>query len=173
MENHYDSIKKDSFEVTFLLMLATTWFTIPNEKLNNLEKSGDHRNIKKFKKEVFDKLDNQKIIFAKVIKKDSYHQFEDYSDGSKKEEIKEMGEFLKIIRNALAHGNIFFVDDKKDNIQEVAFVSENRKQSNKCSECGNVQSILSEQYPYKYIHFKDIDEFKKFLELWFDFLKLT
>lgn len=171
-DKYYECLKKDGFEVTFLLMLATTGFTIPHEKLDNLEKKSDSRNIKKFRKEVFNKLEKEKIIFAKVIKRDIYHQFEDYQDNSEENTIDQMSEFLKIIRNALAHGSIFFMGDEKDNIQEIAFVSENRKKSDKCSECNNTQAILDETHPYKYIHFKNIDDFKLFLELWFKFLKL-
>lgn len=170
-DKYYECLKKDGFEVTFLLMLATTGFTIPHEKLDKLQKNNDNRNIKKFKKEVFDRLATKNIVFAKVIKKDTYDHFEDYQNNSEENTINQMGEFLQIIRNALAHGNIFFTGDETGNIKEVAFVSENRKKSGKCSECNNTQAILDKTHPYKYIHFKDMDDFKLFLELWFNFIK--
>lgn len=171
MTKHYNKLKEDNLEVTFLLMLATTGFTIPNERLDKLENKGDPRTIKKFKEDVFNKLQKENIIFAKVIKKDSYHLFEDYEKESESSKIEQISEFLSIIRNALAHGSIFFIDDKEGNIKEVAFVSENRKKSNKCLECNNAQNILDERHPYKYIHFKKIEDFKIFLELWFKFLQ--
>lgn len=141
-DKYYECLKKDGFEVTFLLMLATTGFTIPHEKLDKLQKNNDNRNIKKFKKEVFDKLATKNIVFAKVIKKDTYDHFEDYQNNSEENPINQMGEFLQIIRNALAHGNIFFTGDENDNILEIAFVSKNIKRSDKCSECKNTQAIF-------------------------------
>ena len=74
------------------------------------------------------------------------------------------------MRNAVAHGNLYFTEEL-DNINKIAFVSENRtKENSKCPEC-NIKppNEKDEDKPYKFL-ILEITEIEKFLDTWVDFL---
>ena len=168
-----DTIDKEH-SITFLLMIATSAFVIPHEKLNHSKSPSGKQYSSETGKDINNSFLKEiatsdiRYGFLKEINDDPDTWATDGTDvGDKK-----VSEFLSIIRNALSHGNIYVIETKpkSNTIGKIAFLSENRKDSGKCESCKTKQRILNPENPYKFLIFP-VDTFQKFLEIWLSFLK--
>lgn len=164
------AIDTENRDVSFLIALITTTLAIPMDKIKKDGKEHGYSKIKDkvLKDSFFKELDLEKISFG-YEKNPEYNTPEEWSNSDKKGTLT-VESFLSIMRNAVAHGNLYFTEES-DNINKIAFVSENRtKQSSKCHEC-NIKppNEKDEDKPYKFLIF-EITEIEKFLDAWINFL---
>lgn len=171
--------KYEDLTVTGLLMVAASAIIIPYERLRPVpdHPSGDAKKYteaaEKFKQlldsnfvgsDLCSPNDKAKWLFAKA---ESVEDDPDRWKWTFKKEIskeKKTKGVLDIIRNALAHGNIFTKPSRGD-IQEIIFVSQELKRG----EDGKVKE------PHELKHYNCISVtpslFKQFLGKWFAYIK--
>lgn len=163
----------DGREITLLIMVASTGFIFPYERLRLREKGKEHvsndRESFPVTSKSTDNLLNRKFIKSKIFKNSnetwSYGKFKKNS----REDINEWNEVLKkegtdkniegiciinTIRNALAHGSIYTLNENENHINKIIFISE-------------IKGSLDE---YRFVKVST-EDFKKFLEEWFLFLQ--
>lgn len=141
-------------DVSFLLMIATSGFIIPYETL--IKKNENYFNIKLNRGKYKNIISNTKTSFG-YIKDSNIDSFEECTEKFEKSFKSSYSEFFSIIRNALAHGNILVTDEQNTSIiHNIIFISENNHEDKSLS--------------HKFLEFK-VEEFYKFLILWFEFLE--
>ena len=153
-------------DVTLALMVASTAFVIPFERLHS-EAHISKDNVKFYDtaeklKDLLNKINFVGSIFCES-KQNSWRCGEiEPNDGNSEPDRwiskpftvdKEITSVFKIIRNALAHGNIFTKADKNQ-INEIIFCSKKDK---------NIEK-------YKFVSVSPVD-FMKFIDGWFRYLK--
>jgi len=165
---YYKNSKEKELDVSFLLMIASSSFVIPFEKIrNDSNHIYDCNKGKKLKDSYFNKLALEKIELKQL---DTLETKPDSVSNSKRNiEDMETSLFLSIIRNAISHGNIQVIEQlSTKKIGKIAFISE-KFNSDKCSRC-NQRIRTNDKKIYNCLVFK-ADEFKRFLDLWLNFLK--
>ncbi len=152
-------------EVTLLLMLASAAFVIPFERLRKRKKYGHPiKDRKRFPQAAseFDQMLENKFLCSELCSRDfiswssgklnsvenspgSWPEIQNLNPMSKE---KKVANVLEIIRNALAHGNVYI--QGPENIEALIFISGKRS-------------------PHKYISVSP-SEFRHLLLKWIDFL---
>jgi hypothetical protein len=131
IERYYEEEKllfSKGYEVTLLISIATSLFCITKEKTK--EDSDEVENIKKIflTKFVASDLFSRITDNCKEGKLQGINNEEFFKNNPLKNSEKTLSGILGILRNSLAHGNIFF--EGKDQISSIVFKSkENSKDS--------------------------------------------
>lgn len=190
-----DGIEITGLEVTLLVSLATSGFIIPFERLkNHKHPSGDAEKFNDAKQQ-FNQLMKDKFVKSDLCKSGIVmewkyieevppelpgnwaQEFPKWED--KFQPLRENmrnGEFLRYLRNALAHGNIFtdgdpitkifFLSQKSNNDYEATISI--RVQKKKIKQIGDWRRKTEDKY---ILYVTTLDNFKHFLEDWFRFMK--
>lgn len=164
--------KKRNREVTLILMAASSAFLIPRERLVRAHPSRDSvrfgRTLSRFNKELDAKWGESSL--SKDVSEWRYGVTKDLDNGpdawpapDAKASEKNVSEVLAIIRNALAHGNLF---TEGNSIHTVVFYSEKREKHGKCEKC---KQDVSGRISYKFLKVP-VAGFRQFLFNWFDLL---
>ena len=154
-------------EITLTLMVASAGFVVPYERLTPGHPSGDSKRFVGAAEKLQSLLD-QAFTSSVLSQQMSSTWYEgkvgsvngdpDSWDGLRKRKPfskdKKVSATLKVIRNGLAHGNIFTFGNPI--IQEIIFIKKN------FNDVGEVRD-----YSFVYLVPQD---FSQFLENWFDFL---
>lgn len=166
LNNYEPDARNNDLEVTLMLMAATSAFVIPMERLDKKHLSQDfiklREHISKYHKELgkhWDKSSLSKDMngWRYGLTKnfgngpDGCHTFDDVNE-------RTVSEILSIIRNALAHGNLY---TKGNPIKYLVFYSEKRGEL--LSNCE--YEILG----YRHLHVP-VSNLRQFLLNWFDLL---
>ena len=164
--------QKDNRDVSLLIALITSVLAIPMDKIKGTHEHSYSKIKDKVLKDSFLKtLDLTKISFG-YVKKPKETPPEDWENNDEKSTLT-VESFLSIMRNAVAHGNLYFAEEE-NNINKIAFISENRtKNSSECPECHKkLPKEKDEDQPYKFLIF-EITEIEIFLDAWVDFLNIS
>ncbi len=162
--------KGSNLEVTVSLVIACAGFVIPFERLRPPGQiphpSNDRENHPEASKNLLKLLNSKFIISDLNPNKDNWHAGnlasisgdpDSWSEIDRPKQVtkdKTVGNILKCIRNALAHGNLY---TKGDPIESIIFISSNMDSQNK----------TVKNYSYVCV---SPSEFSKFLRNWFNFL---
>lgn len=154
-------------EVTLTLIVASSGFVIPYERLKPMHPSGDNNTYSNAACDLRKLLDQP--FKGSPLWSDSFSSWtggklrsisgdpDSWEDLGKRKPFlpeKKVKTVLNIIRNALAHGNIFTF---KNPIEALIFIS-----------CSYDNNNVVNGYSFIYVEPK---QFKEFLKLWFDFLE--
>jgi hypothetical protein len=168
------AIKMD-LEVSFLLMFAATVFTIPHEKLKSNYPIGEERNIFKNKAKKYNKMLREEFLECELwkLKKDAkswkYGEIEssemDIQNPNKwaSPEVltnQKLSLILRIIRNSLAHGNIFTFQGNR--ISNIRFITFKYKYDENCRQKEIIRVYYIDVSP---------EDFMLFTNNWVHFLK--
>lgn len=164
--------KKRDREVTLMLMVASSAFLIPRERLEKAHPSQDSvrfgKTLSRFKEALNARW--SKSSLPKDVSEWLYGLINNFGNGpdawpapEAKVGEKNVLEVLAIIRNALAHGNLF---TEGNPIHTLVFYSEKREKREKCEKCEQNVFVVT---GYKFLKVP-IADFKQFLFNWFDLL---
>lgn len=155
--------KARGVEVTLLIMAASTTFIVPKERLNQSHPSGDSERFKATSSDLQRVMRSPFVgspFFANDHAPWQHGQVDTFGDGPDSwrdardlPDQKPVDYVLSIIRNALAHGNIF---TRGDPIRDLVFFSE-KKICNRC-------------VGYKYL-VVPVPAFREFLMSWFRYIQ--
>lgn len=171
--DHFEpQAKKRDQEVTLMLMVASSAFLIPQERLNKDHPSQDlvqfEKTLPRFMKELKTKWGKSSL--SRNVAEWQYGFTDDIGNGpdawpapNAKASEKDVSEVLGIIRNALAHGNLF---TEGNSIDTVTFYSKKYETRKKCKEC---QQDVSDMIGYKFLKIPTAS-FRQFLYNWFALL---
>lgn len=163
----------DGREITLLIMTASAGFIFPYERLRPRENGREHIANDKEKYPVAAKsvknLLNKKFINSKIFKnsektwiygkfkknnRESINDWREVFEGKHLDENLQAIAIINTIRNALAHGSIYTLNESENQIDTIIFISE----------------IKNSPDEYKFVKVST-EDFKKFLKEWFNFLQ--
>lgn len=154
--------KRMDREVTLMLMVASSSFLVPRERLEIPHPSQDSTRFAKFRKELNKRWDESPLF--KNLSEWLHGTVKNFGNGpdawptpTEKVCEKNVEHILGIIRNALAHGNLF---TEGSPIHTLTFYSAKRKMLKNCQ---------YEVIGYRFLKIP-VDDFKQFLLNWFDLL---
>ena len=192
-------------EVTHMLALAMASLVIPFERLQQGHLSNDKHN-QLYTVGALHELQNDKIVSSEKLWDKSMNSWrygeiegefcglkDKIQEGNMGSDIKECGvtvdQFLRVLRNSLAHGNIFFGSGEEPNspIKQLVFLTKKKEKiskqlKKKCAEAiGEVDGdeahalrvaidSAKTDLGYKYL-FVEPQDFRKFLSIWIRFLQ--
>jgi hypothetical protein len=155
-------------EVTLTLLVASAGFIVPYERLGD-HPSGDSTRFAEAAEKLRKLLDEpfvSSVLYNKTNstwhdgKVVSVNDYPESWEGLQKRrpfsKDKKVGTTLNLLRNALAHGNIFTSGKNRDLIEAIIFIKRNF----------NSDGVIRD---YSFIYVAP-QEFRDFLERWFDFL---
>ena len=159
-------------EVTLTLMVASAALVVPYERLNNHAFIRDNKEFPDAAKKLESLLKKPFLEFIKLPIEDessnsswSYGNLPDLNGGPDTwghkcekcpiEQTEQTKTIIKVIRNALAHGNIYTTGDP---IKSIIFIQRNFEKDN-----------FYRTIDYSFVLVTP-DSFLKFLECWFDFI---
>jgi hypothetical protein len=170
------AVNEKGYEVTLLLMVASTALTVPYERLkpegDTIQPIQDRTRFQCAAKQLKDLLD-QRFLSSQLWNTGSVSSWKGdnlASVNGMPEEWKELNDpialtaeasvccVLKAIRNALSHGNLYTKNDTRDQITRIVFVTGLAKRK--------TGKIIS---PYRFVEVSP-DDFSLFLNKWFEFL---
>jgi hypothetical protein len=163
LELAYGPAQARDREVTLLIMTATAAFLVPFERLRAGEHPAQDRQLypelarqldsalgKPFLESPFHDGGPRSWATGKIDNPEASTQYKPLTNQTP------AGQVLAIIRNSLAHGNLFTIGGRNLPIKALFFFSENRKHGDRVG--------------YKYVHVSPAD-FHGFLARWLSFLE--
>jgi len=175
--------KFDDKKVTGLLLVASSAVCIPYDRLRPVSNetmphpSGDTEKYSIAARQ-FQQLWNSNIVGSRLCPKEErqnwlFTKLDDVqgdpdgwqTDFKEISKDKKVSSFLKIMRNALAHGNIYTKGSQS--IAQILFVS-SEPDRKKCLTCGTTRSATIKHYNCLAV---TPDAFEQFLKHWFEFIK--
>ena len=170
LDKYIEGAKQTNREVTLMLVVASAALTIPFERLrDNDHIAGNVRTYKdasaSFNKKVHEKFSTLQgqgkswKCIESVDKKDFDKGIDSVVNGNPKDlpEGYTIDKVLALVRNALAHGNIFTYPSQAPQIEIMVFISEKREDR---KPTGKYNGLLVSP-----------DDFLIFLKWWVEFLK--